>query len=272
MAQQNDQHFPPYYLCNQRRQNRVNQSLLDRNFPGYVSPITFRNPSLVKPCRGYSNSSESFQAATTVHPKINNMEKSRVHPGQGSFQGYAQKVNTESNLYRLGKPLTNCPIPYTEAIQSTQLQASDQRAGMASQMRHNILHYNPTTSSDAEIDGGVVSCVGHYHPPGEGFETYMKGPQYSSSISDVQQDKTNRSNTAQTRDPTNYPNWNKYTSGKPDGSSTPTAPVNRCHYPLSLGNYTSPRPVSAYQDHPPTTDPFHNLTKRKNLIGKPFRN
>ena len=177
----------------------------------------------------------------------------------------------ESELYLLGKPLTQCPIPYTPAIQSSQLQEPDQTVINPRRLLPNILHPNPS-SLEAGVVQGIPSCVRHYHPPGEGFDAYMKGPQYSSSISDVQQDRTNRSNTPQTRDPSNYPNWNQYTSGKSDGSNTPTAPVNRCHYPLSLGNYTSPRLVSAYQYQLPTVDPFHNLSKRKNLIGKPFRN
>ena len=103
----------PLCLCNFSELEQINRGIFKRNFPSDKMPISYSFRSNYPLCKGGINIDNSIddqlQATHIVNRAGINKLQTNFNPGKGSYCGYCQVVNTESDLKNINRNNSLCP-------------------------------------------------------------------------------------------------------------------------------------------------------------------
>lgn len=105
--------FLPLCLCNFDKLENMNRNIFKRNFPSDKMPISYSFRSNYPICKGgvdvNKNIEEQKQATHIVNRNGVKKLQTIFNPSRGSYCGYCQVVNVESDLKNINRPLSLCP-------------------------------------------------------------------------------------------------------------------------------------------------------------------
>lgn len=103
----------PLCLCNFSKLEKINRGIFQRNFPSDKMPISYDFRSNYSLCKGgidiEKNVDEQIQATQVVNKEAVKKLQNIFNPGKGSYCGYCQVVNVESELKNINRYNSLCP-------------------------------------------------------------------------------------------------------------------------------------------------------------------
>ena len=103
----------PLCLCNFSELEQINRGIFKRNFPSDKMPISYDFRSNYPLCKGgidvEKNVDEQLQATHVVNKEAVQKLQNIFNPGKGSYCGYCQVVNVESDLKNINRYNSLCP-------------------------------------------------------------------------------------------------------------------------------------------------------------------
>lgn len=103
----------PLCLCNFTELEQINRGIFKRNFPSDKMPISYSFRSNYPLCKGginiENNIDEQLQTTHIVNRQGISKLQTNFNPGKGSYCGYCQVVNVESDLKNINRHTSLCP-------------------------------------------------------------------------------------------------------------------------------------------------------------------
>ena len=103
----------PLCLCNFSKLEKINRNIFQRNFPSDKMPISYDFRSNYNICKGginiEKNINEQLQTTHIVNKEGVQKLQNIFNPGKGSYCGYCQLVNVESELKNINRFASLCP-------------------------------------------------------------------------------------------------------------------------------------------------------------------
>jgi hypothetical protein len=297
--------YGPTQLCNNTKFNNHNQGWFARNFPCNKMKVTYDFRPDFSASKGGKcitrNLNDRYDYERDSSKNIENDECCSLNPGKGTFKGYVNNINLDSDLRCLNRKWVRCPqrkyticdsvsndlknrpicshthTPNTN-IRTVTHTPMDQQFEVNPQVGIVGITNKQASNGDAQImttrgeNVAVNKCIEHGLVGCKEGGVYMKGPNVSSAVSDT---KANIYNDGQ------YHQWNGY------------KPIHRLEYnkykdivrfdypwqyarerdrrmnshPFSLENVRVALPVDPKE---PCNNMFNNMTKSKGLRGQRF--